>query len=140
MYGNKTNYKHKGNSPLSYLFRNTSSRRKKKKCGSFRCRGAALLLAEGLAVGALIHGRVLLMGADQDPVQRAVVFGVTVIGTGLDSTFDALVGMVVHRISLLFAVFVHSMNGSLIFIQNQKTRLKTLEKYAMLEKKKSRRN
>ena len=61
-----------------------------------------LLLAEGLAVGALIHSGICLVGAYLDLVQRAVVLGVAVIGTGLDSAFDALVGVAVHVIYLLF--------------------------------------
>ena len=60
-----------------------------------------LLLAEGLAVGALIHGRVGLMGAHPDLVQGTVVFVFTVVSTGLDGTFDALVGMAIHSLFLL---------------------------------------
>ena len=37
------------------------------------------------------------MGAYQDSVQRAVVFAVAVISTGLDGAFDALVGMTIHK-------------------------------------------
>ena len=55
-----------------------------------------LFLPEGLAVGALIHGRIGFVGTHQNLVQRAVVFGVTVIGAGLDGTFDALVCIAVH--------------------------------------------
>ena len=36
------------------------------------------------------------MGAHQDLVQRAVVFGIAVIGAGLDGAFDALVCIAVH--------------------------------------------
>ena len=55
-----------------------------------------LLLAEGLAVGALVHGGVGLMGAHQDAVQRAVVLVLAVISALLDGAFDTLVGMTVH--------------------------------------------
>jgi hypothetical protein len=41
------------------------------------------------------------MGANQNPVQRAVVLGVAVIGAGFDGTFDALVCMTVHKNFLL---------------------------------------
>ena len=56
-----------------------------------------LLLPEGLAVGALVHGRILLMGANQDLVQRAVVLMAAVMGALLDSAFDALVCVTVHK-------------------------------------------
>ena len=58
---------------------------------------SGLLLPEGLAVGAGIHGGVHFVGAHQDAVQGAVVFVAAVMGTLLDSTFDGLVGMTVHK-------------------------------------------
>ena len=61
-----------------------------------------LALAEGLAVGALIHGGVGLVGAHQDPVQRAeiVIFAVVcALGNG---AFNALVGFTIHCQFLLF--------------------------------------
>ena len=61
----------------------------------------SLLLAEGHAVGALVHSRILLMGTHQDPVQRAVVLAVAVVSALLDGTFDALVSMAVHNKRLL---------------------------------------
>lgn len=42
------------------------------------------------------------MGTHQDPIQRAVVLGVTVVSTGLHGTLDALVGIAVHDFDLLF--------------------------------------
>jgi hypothetical protein len=62
------------------------------------------LLAEGLAVGALILGRVHLMGAHQNPVQRAVVLILAVVCTLLDGAFDALVCMTVHGSFLLLLI------------------------------------
>ena len=59
------------------------------------------LLTEGLAVGALVHGGICLMGAHQDLVQRAVVLGVAVVGTRLDGAGDTLVCFAVHRSFLL---------------------------------------
>ena len=60
-------------------------------------RGSAL--TERLAVGALILGRIGLMGTHQNPVQSAVVLVVAMICAGLDGAFDALVGIVLHTIS-----------------------------------------
>ena len=60
-----------------------------------------LLLAEGLAVGALIHGGVLLVSTHQDAVQRAVVLAVAMVSALLHSTLNTLIGMAIHRIFLL---------------------------------------
>ena len=70
-----------------------------------------LLLAEGFAVGALIHGRILLMGAHQDSIQGAVVFGIAVVSALLNGAFDALVCLVVHTIFLLLFEFCFSMSA-----------------------------
>ena len=56
-----------------------------------------LLLPEGLAVGALVHSRILLMGADQDLVQGAVVLVAAMMGALSDGTFDTLVSMAIHN-------------------------------------------
>ena len=55
-----------------------------------------LFLTEGLAVGALIHGGVTLMSADQNTVQSAVVCVAAVVSALLNSTFDALVCLAIH--------------------------------------------
>ena len=68
----------------------------KKNCGGYCRRVKGSLFAEGLAVGALVHGGVSLMGADHDAVQRAVVLGVAMVSALLDGTLDALVCMTVH--------------------------------------------
>ena len=60
-----------------------------------------LLLAEGLAVGALIHGGVLLVSTHQNAVQRAVVLGVAMVSTLLYSALNTLVGMTIHFVFLL---------------------------------------
>ena len=60
-----------------------------------------LLLAEGLAVGALIHGGIYLVGADQDAVQGAEVCVLAVVGALSYSTLNALVCMAIHRLDLL---------------------------------------
>ena len=57
----------------------------------------SLLLAERLAVGALIHGGVSLVGTHQDLVQGAVVLTLAVVGALGDGTLDTLVGIAVHR-------------------------------------------
>ena len=53
--------------------------------------GGRLLLAEGLAVSALIHGGVLLVSTYQDAIQGAVVFGIAVVSALLHGAFDGLV-------------------------------------------------
>ena len=68
-----------------------------------------LSLAEGLAVGALILSGVCLMGANQDPVQRAVVLTVAVVSTGLNGALDALICVIVHFLFLLLFGFLPSM-------------------------------
>ena len=49
------------------------------------------------------------MGAHQDPVQRGIVLGVAVVSTGLNSAFDALIGMVIHIVFLLIIWYRASM-------------------------------
>ena len=60
-----------------------------------------LLLAEGHAVGALIHGGVALVGADHDLVQRAVVLTLAMMCALTDGTLNGLVGVLVHDNCLL---------------------------------------
>jgi hypothetical protein len=55
-----------------------------------------LLMAEGLAVRALVHSGILLMGTHKNPVQRAVVFIFTMISTLGYGAFNALVCVAVH--------------------------------------------
>ena len=57
---------------------------------------SCLLLAERLAVGALIRSGIHLVGTHQNLVQGAVVLVAAVMGALLDSTLDALVCMTVH--------------------------------------------
>ena len=61
-----------------------------------------LLLAEGLAVGALVHGGVCFVGADHDAVQRAIVLVFAVVCTLGNGALDALVGIAVHIVDLLY--------------------------------------
>jgi hypothetical protein len=75
-----------------------------------------LLLAEGHAVGALILGGVLLMGANLNALQRAVVLGVTVVGAALHGAGDALVCVAIHILFLLLIGFCASMTRLRIFI------------------------
>ena len=60
-------------------------------------RSARLLLPEGHAVGALIHGGVAFVGAHQDPVQRTEILVLAVISALMDGALDALVGIAVHN-------------------------------------------
>ena len=64
----------------------------------------ALLSEEGLAVRALIHGGVGLVGADQNLVQRAVVGLVTVVTALADGAGDALVDVFAVHIVASFPV------------------------------------
>ena len=74
------------------------NRQAKKKDGGFMP-PPKLLLAEGLAVGTLIHSGILLVSTHQDSIQGAVVFRIAVISTLLNGAFDALVCLAVHNIS-----------------------------------------
>ena len=60
---------------------------------------AGSLLAEGLAVGALIHGGVSFVGTNQDAVQRAVVLVFTEVCALMDGALYALIGIAFHVIS-----------------------------------------
>ena len=66
-------------------------------------------LTERLAVGALIHGGVNFVGAHENPIQRAVVLVLTVMGALVHGAFDALVGMTIHCFFLLLNEFGLSM-------------------------------
>ena len=61
-----------------------------------------LLLAEGHAVGTLIHCGISLVGAHHDPIQRTVVLVLAVMCALGNGAFDALVGIAVHMADLLF--------------------------------------
>ena len=83
----------------------------KKNCGGKIPPHESLLLflPERLAVGALIHGRICLMGAHQNLIQRTVIFSVTMVGAGLDGALDALVCVAVHVLFLLLIWYAISM-------------------------------
>ena len=69
-----------------------------------------LLYPEGLAVGALAYGRILLMGAHIDTVQSAVVLRTAVMLTLLNSTADGFVGVCTfHCVLPPFFDLVYSM-------------------------------
>ena len=69
-----------------------------------------LFLAEGHAVGALIHSGIHLVGTNQDFVQGTVVLMAAMVGALLDGAFDALVCMTVHKIASFLIGFGNSMN------------------------------
>lgn len=60
-----------------------------------------LLHFKRLTVGALIHGRVLLVSADQDAVQGTVVFLGAVMFALLNGTLDAAVGLTMTHVDSL---------------------------------------
>ena len=61
-----------------------------------------LLLAEGHAVGALVHSGVTLVGAYQNAVQSAVVGILTVVSALMNGAFNTLVCLAIHNQFLLF--------------------------------------
>ena len=61
-----------------------------------------LLSVEGHAVGALLHGRIGLVRADLNAVQRAIVLGAAVMLALRDRAPDAMVRVAVHVSDLLF--------------------------------------
>ena len=61
-----------------------------------------LLLLEGLAIGALVHCGVALMGANHNAIQGTIVSIIAVVGTLAHSAFDTLVCMAAHSRFLLF--------------------------------------
>ena len=75
-----------------------------------------LSLLEGLAVGALIHGGIDLVGANHDSIQRAIVLVAAVMGTLSNGTLDALVSMAIHTDFLLCYGIDHSMPPECKFI------------------------
>ena len=77
------------------------SSRQKAAAATAAAAARSLLLTEGLAVGALILGRICLVGTHQNPVQRTVVLVLAVVSAGLDGAFNALVCMTVHNLFLL---------------------------------------
>ena len=81
----------------------------------------SLLLAEGLAVGALIVGRIHLVGAHQDLVQRTVVLVAAVMGALLDGTFNTLVSMTIHRKTSFEIGFGNSMGIFRKIIQEKRS-------------------
>ena len=60
------------------------------------------LLAEGLAVGALIHGGIGLVSTYQDAIQGAEICILAVVSALRNSTLNALVSMAIHDLGLLF--------------------------------------
>lgn len=77
-----------------------SSARQEKSAAAFAAAEKSLL-TERLAVSALIHSRICLVGAYQNAVQGAEVLGIAVVSAGLDGALDALIGIGIHYRSLL---------------------------------------
>ena len=59
------------------------------------------LLAEGLAVGALVHGGICLMGTYQDTLQGAEIGILAMVCALLNGTLNALVCMTIHSLMIL---------------------------------------
>lgn len=100
MYGYKSIFEHFLENLHYHTIFQANRQAREKKDGGLKP-PPKLLLAERLAVCALVNGGVLLMGAHQDTVQRAVIFRIAVISTLLDGTFDALVCFAAHVVFLL---------------------------------------
>ena len=71
-----------------------------------------LFLTEGQAIGTLIHCRIALVGAYQNPIQRTVIGIIAMMDALSNSAFNALVCMRIHRhillsvlIGIVFPVF-----------------------------------
>ena len=62
-------------------------------------------LTEGLAVGALIHGRIYFVSAHQNSVQGAVVLVFAVMSALMHGALNALVGVTIHCFLLLLNEF-----------------------------------
>ena len=84
-------------------FLNNSANQSKKAPGRNRPGAAGYsALAEGLAVGALVFGGIVLVRADLNSLKRAVVLAAAVVGALLDCAGDAVVGVTVLTASVLF--------------------------------------
>ena len=64
-----------------------------------KCAPKNLFLAEGHAVGALIHGGIAFVGADHNAIQCAVIFVLAVVCALMNGAFNALVCFAVHIVS-----------------------------------------
>lgn len=65
---------------------------------AFFGRKVSLFLAEGLTVGALIHGRIHFVGTHGDAFQCAVVFAGAMMGTLAHVTVNSMIGLFFHKI------------------------------------------
>ena len=63
---------------------------------SAAAKGLCLLLAEGLAVGALVHSGVGLVSTHHNTVQGAVVCIIAVVSALSNGTFNTLISITVH--------------------------------------------
>ena len=82
-----------------------------------------LLLAVGHAVGALIHGGVAFMGADQNLLQRAVVGGIAMMDALGNSTFNVLVcvgsdELILNFYNLIIVAFSNKVNCFCIMVED----------------------
>ena len=78
-----------------------------------------LLLSEGLTVGASIHSGIYFVGANLDPIQRAVILILAVVCALGNGTLNALVCVTVHSEFLLLFEFGFSMAPKNEIIQTE---------------------
>ena len=69
---------------------------------AFAAARSSLLFAEGHTIGTLVNGRITLVGADQNTIQRTEIGITAVISALLYGTFNTLVGVAIHYSLLLF--------------------------------------
>lgn len=77
--------------------------KRQKECGSTLLPQNGSLLVEGLAVRTPVFRGIEFVGTHKDPIQRAVVFAVAMVCALLHGTFNTLIGMAIHTVSLLFS-------------------------------------
>ena len=84
--------------------------KRQKKAATVVAAEKGLLFLKGLAVGALIHGRIGFVSPYQNAIQGAEVFIIAVVCTLLNSTFDRFICFAIHDLFLLLFGFTDSMN------------------------------
>lgn len=68
---------------------------------AFAAARTSLLFAEGHTIGTLVNGRITLVGADQNTIQRTEI-GITAVMCALgNGAFNALVSVAIHNGILL---------------------------------------
>ncbi len=76
-----------------------------------------LLFAEGFAIGALVHCRVGLMGADFDAIKRAIIAGVAMMAAFCYGAFNTGITLGIHDKAPFDNKFVR---GTVLFFATQR--------------------